>query len=294
MVSGQFGSVVVGFDGTSGSRRAVTWACREAELRGRRVQLVRAFSAPLEELTRIHLPAESVDLGPLRASAERESDDVVQECVRERPELEITTDVRLGHPATVLHDAAERGEMLVLGSSEHGRLHQVLLGSTANELMRKSPVPPVVVVRGEGDGPRGKVVVGVDGSRASAGAVGFAFDHAARHGADVVAVLAWDELPRDAIPPAGDWKLDWTDITRSCERVMSESLAGWRERYPDVDVHPEVTTTELPTEILLRHAVGADLVVVGRHGRSLVRATVLGSTSHAIAHYAPCPVAVVH
>lgn len=152
----------------------------------------------------------------------------------------------------------------------------------------------MVVVRGEGDEPSGKVVVGVDGSRASTGAVGFAFDHAARHGSALVAVLAWDEFPRDAIPPAGDWKLDWTDITRSCERDLAESLAGWRERYPDVDVHPEVTTTELPTEILLRHADDADLVVVGRHGRSLVRATVLGSTSHAIVHYAPCAVAIVH
>lgn len=292
MVSGKSGPVVVGFDGTPGSRRAVLWACREAEIRGRRVHLARALSVPLEEFTRIHLPVESVDLGPLRDSAEQEADELVRECVRDWPKLNISTEIRLGHPATVLQEVAEHGEMLVLGSSRHGRLRHVLLGSTANELMRRSSVP-VVVVRGEDEGPRGKVVVGVDGSRSSAGAVEFAFDHAARHSAEIVAVLAWDEFPRDAIPPAGDWKLDWTDITRSCERDLAESLAGRRERYPDVVVHPEVTTVELPTEILLRHAEDADLVVVGRHGRSL-RAAMLGSTSHAIAHYAPCPVAVVH
>jgi nucleotide-binding universal stress UspA family protein len=38
---------------------------------------------------------------------------------------------------------------------------------------------------------------------------------------------------------------------------------------------------------------GAALVVVGRHGRVGDREASVGSVSHAVVHYAPCPVAVV-
>ncbi|MFR9730077.1 universal stress protein [Saccharopolyspora sp. MS10] len=292
MSSARPGPIVVGFSGTPGSRQAIRWACREASARRRELHVVRAFSIPLEELTRIHLPAESVDFGPLRADVEHEVDGVVAECAREWPELTVTGETRLGHPAMVLREAAEKGDLLVLGSAQHGRLHHALLGSTSDELLRGSAVP-VAFVRGTEREERRRVVVGVDGSRISARAVGFAFDHAARHGAELLAALAWDELPRDAIAPAGGWRLDWTDVTRSCERQLAESIAGWQEQYPDVPVRHEVTTTELPAELLLRHAREADLVVVGRHGRFLVHAAMVGSTGRAVAHQAPCPVVVV-
>ncbi|MCA1189930.1 MULTISPECIES: universal stress protein [unclassified Saccharopolyspora] len=291
MSSARPGPVVAGFSGTPGSRQALRWACREAAVRRRELHLVRAFSTPLEELTRIHFPAEPVDFGLLHADVEHEVSGTVAECARDWPELTITGESRLGHPALVLREAAEDGDLLVLGPAQHGRLHHCLLGSTSDELLRGSAVP-VVFVRGTEWVERHRVVVGVDGSRISARAVGFAFDHAARHGAELVAALAWDELPRDAIAPAR-WSLDWTDVTRGCERQLAESLAGWQEQYPDVPVRHEVTTTELPAELLLRHAREAGLVVVGRHGRFLMHAAMVGSTGRAVAHRAPCPVAVV-
>lgn len=293
MTTAELGRLVVGLNGTPESQRAVRWAAREAALRGRPLHIVRAFTTPLEELARVHLPAEAVALESLRSSAEHEVHRVVEECARTWPDLSISTETRLGHPTAVLRDASEHGAMLVLGTARHGAISRAVLGSTAAELLRKVHLPVVVVREEHESGHTRRVVVGVDGSRSSTGAVGFAFDHAARHGAELVAALAWDELPRDAIPPAGGWKLDWADVTRGCERELAESLAGWQEQYPDVVVRPEVTTAELPTEILLRLAAEADLIVVGRHGRALMRFAMLGSTSHSIAHYAPCPVAVV-
>jgi nucleotide-binding universal stress UspA family protein len=45
-----------------------------------------------------------------------------------------------------------------------------------------------------------------------------------------------------------------------------------------------------PAAVLLERARGAGLLVVGRRGRAHPRGVPLGSVSHAVLHYAPCPV----
>ncbi|EID76208.1 MULTISPECIES: universal stress protein [Rhodococcus] len=72
------------------------------------------------------------------------------------------------------------------------------------------------------------------------------------------------------------------------EAVLSESLAGWRNQYPDVAV-TEVTECGAPAEALLRWCRDAQLLIVGSHGRSPLGRTLLGSTSQDMLHRAPCP-----
>ncbi|WP_246868627.1 universal stress protein [Saccharopolyspora sp. ASAGF58] len=164
--------------------------------------------------------------------------------------------------------------------------------------MRTAHVP-VVVVRGDRELAAtrppvafDRVVVGVDGSACSVRAVGFAYDFASRHRAELTALLAFAQQPPDALPPNRGWTFD-SDAIDACRRVLAESVAGYRDHYPDVVVHQNVISTEGPTEALLTAAVDADLLVVGTRGRGIVRSTLLGSVSHAVAHYAACPVAIV-
>ncbi|MBB5157535.1 universal stress protein [Saccharopolyspora phatthalungensis] len=290
-------AVVAGFDGSTESRRAVWWAALEATTRSQPLLVVHAFAVPLEELTRIHLPSEAVALEPMRNAAERTVDGMAAECRRQLPGLDVRTTVRLGHPATVLTDAAAHASVLVLGPPTLSRTRRVLLGSTAAEVVRTAHVP-VVVVRGEREHVQAltpafeRIVVGVDGSECSVRAVGFAYDFAARHDSELTAVLAYTEQPPDALPPNRGWRFD-SDMVEAGRRELSEALAGWGEHYPDVAVHQNVTAVEHPAEALLTAAVDADLLVVGTHGRGVVRTALLGSVSHAVVHYAACPVAVV-
>ncbi|MBB5155996.1 universal stress protein [Saccharopolyspora phatthalungensis] len=294
----QADAAVAGFDGSAESQRAVWWAALEATTRGQPLLLVHAFAVPLEELTRIHLPSEAVTLEPMRDAAERAVEDMAAECRQKLPGLDVWTEVRLGHPATVLTDAAARASVLVLGSPTLSRTRRVLLGSTAAEVVRTAYVP-VIVVRGEPERAQAltpefdRVVVGVDGSECSARAIEFACDFAARHDAELTAILAYTEQPPDMLPPNRGWRFD-SDTIEACRRELSESLAGWGERYPDLVVHQEVMAVEHPAEALLAAAVDADLLVVGTHGRGIIRTALFGSVSHAVLHYAPCPVAVVH
>jgi nucleotide-binding universal stress UspA family protein len=73
---------------------------------------------------------------------------------------------------------------------------------------------------------------------------------------------------------------------------MSEALAGWRERYPQVEVAEEVVLGH-PAEVLGRISDGSDLLVVGSRGRGGFAGLALGSVSHAVLHHARCPIAVV-
>jgi nucleotide-binding universal stress UspA family protein len=73
---------------------------------------------------------------------------------------------------------------------------------------------------------------------------------------------------------------------------LSEALAGWRERYPDVDVHGAVIRDHAVAG-LVSESTAERLLVVGSRGRHALAGTLLGSVSQGVLHHATCPVAVV-
>jgi nucleotide-binding universal stress UspA family protein len=285
-------AVVVGYDGSPAARQAAHWAAREAQTRRRRLLVVHAFRWPLTELTQLRVEAMVLSEVPFRQEYDKLVDALVQECQALAPGIEVRGDVVTGEPVDLLERLSVKANLLVLGSAGHGTVHQVLLGSTSAELVRLAHAP-VVVVRGTDDpASHRRVVVGADGSETSAHAVDFAYDYASRHDSELVAVHAWSDLPLDALAAVREWDVDWDSVSEAARVVLSESLAGRGALYPDVRVRHVVTMSK-PVEALLSQADGADLIVVGSHGRGAVRRMLLGSVSQAVLHYAPCPVAVL-
>ena len=99
---------------------------------------------------------------------------------------------------------------------------------------------------------------------------------------------------RPARRPAGEWHryLDWDAVHEGERRLLAERLAGWQQEFPDVKV-TRVVTRDRPVRSLLEAAHTAQLLVVGSRGRGGFSGMLLGSTSHALLHHSPCPVAVV-
>jgi nucleotide-binding universal stress UspA family protein len=81
-----------------------------------------------------------------------------------------------------------------------------------------------------------------------------------------------------------------SDATR-CE-VLGERLAGWRENYPDVQVHRRLVCN-VPDRWLVDKSESAQLVVLGSRGRGRFDGLHLGSVSSAVAQSARVPVIVV-
>jgi nucleotide-binding universal stress UspA family protein len=137
------------------------------------------------------------------------------------------------------------------------------------------------------------VVVGVDGSEASAAALRWALDEAERRDAEVEAVCAWEYSV--ASPPylvGGGSVHEYVveDAKRTVHLAVESALAerpGCR-----VPVREEAVPGP-PAMALLRRAGPADLVVVGSRGRGGFRSLLLGSVSHQVVTHAECPVVVV-
>lgn len=132
--------VIVGFDGSQDSRKALAWAASECELRKSRLVVLHADRwSP----TVLELPA-------------FQDEDAVEEAVLEegvslaraaKPAVEVVGR-RASPPAgESLVAAADGATLLVVGSRGLGHLHQVLLGSVSRHCVEHARCP-VVVVRG--------------------------------------------------------------------------------------------------------------------------------------------------
>jgi nucleotide-binding universal stress UspA family protein len=126
--------VVVGVDGSEGSRRALRYAAEEAEAHGAGLTALLAYSVPVPPVT--------VGLGapPLR-SADTSRDDAedllaatVRETLGEEPAVKVGTEVVEGSAAAALIDASQGCDLLVVGTRGHGGFAGMLLGSVSQHL----------------------------------------------------------------------------------------------------------------------------------------------------------------
>ena len=296
------GTVVVGVDGSPGSRDALGYALTAAAHRGAVLELVASYAGELSWIS--GAPVAFGDLAEIREDTEKRVLDLLHEVAGQ---LGIPLDGGAGsvrtrvvaalYPAAVeLTQRSGDAALLVVGSRGRGVVRSALLGSVALHCVTHARCPVVVVhpspERAEG---AGRVVVGVDGSDAARAALSAAVEEAARTAAvvEVVAsyVLAdhWTDLHSVLIPTADQVR---AEVRGAAEVVVREVLAERPAGDPVPDVRLEVVEGAAQ-DVLVDAAAGADLLVVGSRGRGPVRGILLGSVALHCAMHAPCPVVVV-
>ena len=286
--------IVVGVDGSESASAAVAWAARAAA----------ALSLPLHIVTVVHIPAFYYTEPYLAESFKEELEDTAKARLGsarvhakqtvDEP-LDITTEQHEGKVSQTLIELSAHAHMVVLGSRGHGEFTGLLVGSTTSAVAAHGHCP-LVVVRGrtmDGQPPtEGPIVVGIDGSESSKAAVEVAFEQAAARGASLVAVNVWSDVSVQPSLGASPEDALWSSIQTGEEVVLSERLAGYQERYPDVTVE-RVVARDRPVRVLSEFAEKAQLIVVGSRGRGGFTGMLLGSTSNALLHTADCPVMIV-
>ncbi|MFG2087244.1 MULTISPECIES: universal stress protein [unclassified Spirillospora] len=285
MSAEQIIGVAVGYDGSPEGIRALDWAAGEARARGLPLTVIHAWQVYIG--SPVAMPM--VDLGTM---AQETLDGGVEHLRKHAPDVPVRGVLVCGQAAAELIEAGKSADLIVLGPRGLGGFAGLMLGSVSAQVAAHATCP-VVIARGDVDrhpGTKpGRVVVGVDGSPASRAALAMAFAEAELHGSSVHAVVAWESVPVDDLPPLAD-----EDGMREAARTrLDQLMIPLRERHPGVDVRAEVVAGP-PRQVLLDASDDARLLVVGSRGLGGFRGLLLGSVSHALVQHAPCPVAVAH
>jgi len=126
------GTILVGSDGSTGSKRALKWAAEEAVLRDAEVQVVIVVD-----------PDQSSVTSHARADEAQRMVEEAASGLSGRPS--ITTRVETGAPVDVLTMLSEQADLLVLGSHGTSSLIHSALGSVSDACARLAACPVVVL-----------------------------------------------------------------------------------------------------------------------------------------------------
>ena len=142
-------TIVVGVDGSPGSRTALTWAAAEAVDHEADLVVVNVWEHTLLP------PAGSVSVSEhyVPDPSQRTADDLLQVIKEElgaSPPVVVQPRVKQGRPAKVLIDESADADLLVVGKRGHGGFAGLLLGSVSQHVVAHAPCPVLVVHDKEG------------------------------------------------------------------------------------------------------------------------------------------------
>ncbi|HEY3506412.1 MAG TPA: universal stress protein [Actinocatenispora sp.] len=140
------GPVLVGWDGSAASRRAVRWAAEAATLRHRPLRMLTVFRWPLESNT-VEPRAELPDVPATRDQVRGMLAEEARAVRAGHPELAVEEEFVDGAPARMLVEQGRQAALTVLGQRGHGGLSGLLLGSASRSLLHRATCPVAVVRR---------------------------------------------------------------------------------------------------------------------------------------------------
>jgi nucleotide-binding universal stress UspA family protein len=265
--------ILVGYDVERGDRAPLEFALAAADFTG----------APLIVAT-VHGPAQSLD-------------SVAYELRREGIDVDFRPLVG-SSAARALHEAAEElgAALLVVGSTERGRMGRVLPGSTAQRLLHGAPCPIAVVPRGwqRSDGLR-TIGVGYVDTAEGQDALGNAIVLARRSGAKlrVLSAASGRGLNEsygggDALTPAVRYEEIAGAILLSTEQAIESTTSD----VSDLEIEPDVSIAD-PADFLIAASGQLDLLICGSRGYGPAQAVLLGGVTRRVVSEARCPVIVL-
>jgi len=222
----------------------------------------------------------------------------------ERRGIAVTTRVATGIPSEEVITAAraEDSDLLVVGTKGKTGLAHVLLGSTAERVIRGAPCPvltvrmePADIEQEEGALSRPvtleRILVPVDFSDCSLDALEYAVVVAQQAGASLMLLHVLEPVSYGL------------DFTLGHSRTREQVRETWTKRLEELT--SSLMVTQVPVESQLRgghpadsildsaQTLPCDLIVMGTHGRRGISHTISGSVAEAVLRKALCPVLTV-
>lgn len=201
--------------------------------------------------------------------------------------------IRRGKPVREIlaETAACAADLVVVGAHGAHWLADAFVGSTAENLVRISPAP-VLLVRKRSKVAYRRVVLAVDTSATSIDAAQFATG--LTPAADHIAVNACIVIGENLLRMQGVGDEDIEEFRLTCTEEAREHMARWVDALPIPPGQVIVTSGHPATRVVeLCHSHAADLVVVGTGSRSPLSYALLGSVAQQVMRQSPSDVLVV-
>ncbi len=137
-------TILVGVDGSRGSRKALTWAAAEAAEHGADLVVLHVWERTL-------LPAAGSPSVPAGEASETSEDaggelvQIIKEELGENPPVVAQPRVKRGRPAEVLIEESAGADLLVVGTRGHGGFAGLVLGSVSQHVAAYAQCPVTVV-----------------------------------------------------------------------------------------------------------------------------------------------------
>lgn len=287
-------------DGSSESREGEAYACLLAQLWGAELIALSVLEFP-PGMNRKY-PVNEIYLAELLKHATSHLTDAKGRIVAKG--IPVRTQVATGIPSEEILAVAqaERADLLVLGTRGKTGLAHVMLGSTAERVIRTAPCPVLAVHttagsaesrETEGIASKGfsRILVPVDFSDCSLDAVEYASLVARQAKASITLFHVLEPISYGL-----DFTIGHVTERQQVREVMSrrlDDLAGaLRRAHLTIDCH---VSGGLPVDSILERVKtsGADLLVMGTHGRRGLSHVLMGSVAEAVLRKTPCPVLTV-
>lgn len=206
------------------------------------------------------------------------------------PKTPVTTTTNYGLPAEAIAQASEHADLLVVGTNKTGKIAGILHGTLPLKIAGRAQCPTVVVPVGWAPN-AGRIVAAWDDDGTADTAVDFAAKEAERQGRPLLMVHVWRVPPAIGADVSGA-AFVLEDLVKAHEDMLSEAASRVRAAHPTVTVEEELQPGPISVAVV-EAATGASLLVVGSHGKGVIRDLILGSVSHDALLNMPAPVAVV-
>jgi nucleotide-binding universal stress UspA family protein len=282
-------SIVVGFNATEPCKTAVRAAASIATTCGAHLHVV-SVEQPI------------VPVGGFGWAAPYDSTGYIADLVADRCRTgieivggvcETTAHAEMGSPSNeIVRIARETGAgMIVLGASHHSALERIFLGSTADRVIRLAHVPCLVAATAET--PK-RILVAADDSEFGRHALHEGLRCAALCGAESIHCLHVTTEPPPPAAMVGTFDVDYyTDaLAGSFDKFVQDVRAKVGDDAPPVETKVRVGGIDVQIRAEIEES-GADLLVIGTHGRGFVGRKILGSVSEAVLRECPISALVV-
>lgn len=243
-------------------------------------------------------PPDEIERNVVKAREEKLKKFATEHVPRDFPPGQLDFRVVVGSAIDeVLHTADELSvDLIVVGTVGHGVVMAAFLGSTANQLVRQSECPVLIVPPADHITVQFKhILAPVDQSDASHKSLRTAAALAKFSGGHVTALHAMNAT----LAGAGDPGFPVYVGPGTLESLGQERQLWMDQLVKELDITNLVTDTvisyEDPATAIDEYAEqhGVDLICMGTHGRRGVRRFLLGNTAERVLRKVPCAVMVI-